>query len=200
GRVLGGEANEGLGPRHLLAVARQREEGPAGLYGPYGGRNPLVLIHAPLYYRVAALAAWPITLLGVGAVPASLVAGRLLSALGMVTTLVATFRLARLDGAAPAGGWWAALLLAATPGFGGLPFEVRPDMLGIGLQTTGALIFLAALEEQDRRRRRLAAAFVCFALAACIKQQFVVTPAVAALILTAASARGAVRWQDAARP
>ena len=44
----------------LLSVARQLESGPRGLYGPYGGRYPLVLIHAPLYYRLAALVGWPL--------------------------------------------------------------------------------------------------------------------------------------------
>src|SRR5262249_42065806 len=53
--AFGKEDTEALESPLLLAVARQLEEGPAGLYGPYGGGNPLVLIHAPLYYRVAAL-------------------------------------------------------------------------------------------------------------------------------------------------
>src|SRR5262245_392899 len=43
----------------LLSVARQLHRGPWELYGPFGGRNPLVLIHAPLYYHLAALLAWP---------------------------------------------------------------------------------------------------------------------------------------------
>ena len=43
----------------MLSVARQLVAGPGDLYGPFGGNNPLVLIHAPLYYRLAALAAWP---------------------------------------------------------------------------------------------------------------------------------------------
>ena len=43
----------------MLSVARQLIAGPTDLYGPFGGRNPLVLIHAPLYYRLAALTAWP---------------------------------------------------------------------------------------------------------------------------------------------
>src|SRR5579885_3039498 len=44
----------------MLSVARQLLAGPWELYGPFGGRNPLVLIHAPLYYRGAALLAWPL--------------------------------------------------------------------------------------------------------------------------------------------
>ena len=42
----------------MLSVGRQLVAGPWGLYGPYGGSNHLVLIHAPLYYRAAGLMAW----------------------------------------------------------------------------------------------------------------------------------------------
>ena len=69
------EDTEALESPLLLSVARQLESGPQGLYGPYGGRYPLALIHAPLYYRVAALAAWPLDRAGVDAVTAALVAG-----------------------------------------------------------------------------------------------------------------------------
>ena len=65
--------------------------------------------------------------------------------LGFVVTLVAAYRLARLGGIAREQGWWAALLVAATPVCSGVPFEVRPDMLGVGLQTTGILLVLSAL-------------------------------------------------------
>ena len=82
----------------LLSVARQLESGPRGLYGPYGGRYPLVLIHAPLYYRLAALAGWPLYRAGFDPVTAALAAGRLLSALGFLATLAAAYRLARLGG------------------------------------------------------------------------------------------------------
>ena len=80
----------------LLSVARQFQSGPGRLYGPYSGRYPLVLIHAPLYYRLAALAGWPLNARGLDPVTAALVAGRLLSALGFLATLVAAFGLASL--------------------------------------------------------------------------------------------------------
>ncbi len=38
-----------------LSVAMQLERGPAVLYGPFDDGNHLVMIHAPLYYRLAAL-------------------------------------------------------------------------------------------------------------------------------------------------
>jgi len=197
--ALGTEDTEALESPLVLVVARQLVEGPWGLYGPYGGRNPLVLIHAPLYYHLAALAAWPMARLGLDPVPAALVAGRLLSSLGLVATLVAAFRLARLGGAARWAGWWAALLLAATPVFGGLPFEVRPDMLGVGLQTTGVLLLLAALLEDRPRERGLQSAFACFGLAACIKQHFLVAPAIGTVLLLAAWGHGRLGSKAIAR-
>src|SRR5690349_11400885 len=61
----------------MLSVAWQLMAGPWELYGPFGGRNPLVLIHAPLYYRAAALTAWPLARAGLQPVEASRLAGRL---------------------------------------------------------------------------------------------------------------------------
>ena len=124
----------------VLSVARQLEAGPSGLYGPYDRLNPLVIIHAPLYYRLAALAAYPLYSAGCDSITAALVAGRLLSSLGFLGTLVAVYRLAVVDGLPLRAGWWAVLLVAATPVYGGLQFEVRPDMLGIALQTTGIVL------------------------------------------------------------
>jgi hypothetical protein len=198
--ALGKEDTEALESPLALAVVRQLAQGPRGLYGPYGGHNPLVLIHAPLYYRLAALLAWPIARLGVDLLPAVLLSGRLLSVLGLVATLVAAFRLARLGRIAPCAGWWATLLVAATPVFGGLPFEVRPDMLGVGLQTIGALLLLAILAEQRPPGIRLEAAFACFGLAMCIKQHFVVTTAISTILLIAAWAQGRIGWREVARP
>jgi hypothetical protein len=55
----------------MMSVARQLDSGPRDLYGPYDGSNPLVLIHAPLYYRAAALFAWPMVRAGVPSVVAA---------------------------------------------------------------------------------------------------------------------------------
>src|SRR5690348_14874561 len=71
----------------MLSVARQLMAGLLELYGPFGGRNPLVLIHAPLYYRAAALMAWPLARAGLHPVEASRLAGRLLSFLGLAATM-----------------------------------------------------------------------------------------------------------------
>ena len=82
----------------ILSIARQLVAGPGELYGPFGGRNPLVLIHAPLYYRLAALSAWPIAQTGIHPVIAARLAGRGLSALGLLSTLATAYRLARSGG------------------------------------------------------------------------------------------------------
>ncbi len=98
-RALAPDDTEAMESPLLLAAARQLVASPWELYGPYGANNPLVLIHAPLYYRLAALLAWPVHAAGCRAVTAALVAGRLLSLLGLVITLATVYRLARVDGA-----------------------------------------------------------------------------------------------------
>ncbi len=55
--ALGPADTEPLESPLMLAVARQLDHGPWGLYGPFGRQNPLVLIHAPLYYHLAAVLA-----------------------------------------------------------------------------------------------------------------------------------------------
>jgi hypothetical protein len=182
--ALDQEDIEALESPLLLSVARQLESGPRGLYGPYGGPCPLVLIHAPLYYRLAALAGWPLNRVGFDSVTAALVAGRLLSSLGFLATLAAAYRLALLGGMPPRAGWWAALLVAGTPISGGFLFEVRPDMLGIGLQTTGILLVFSAFANAPIREAESTAGFTCFALAACFKQHYVAAP-LASLFLMA---------------
>jgi hypothetical protein len=176
----------------LLAVARQLHAGPWGLYGPYGGQNPLVTIHAPLYYHLAALAAWPLYHLGLQSVSSALLAGRFLSILAYFGTLLAAYRIARLDGAPRRAGLWAAFLIAATPVLAGVPFEVRPDMLGILLQTTGVLCVLAALHSQNPGAVPLLPAFAGFALAVCVKQTFVAPALVSTTLLVAAWRRGRI--------
>jgi hypothetical protein len=174
----------------VLSVARQIELGPGSLYGPYGGGYPLVLIHAPLYYRLTALGAWPICRAGFDPALAALISGRTLSTLGFLAALAAAYRMARLGGLPRRGGWWAVLLVAATPVCASVPFEVRPDMLGIGLQTTGILVVVAAIMTVPIGESWLTASFGCFALAACIKQHFVVAPLVSLVLLLGAWARG----------
>ncbi len=177
-----------------LVVARQLESSSGGLYGPYGARNPLVLIHAPLYYRLATFAAWPLWRAGFDPVSASLTAGRLISAFGFLVTIAAVYGLARLGGLPARAGYWAALLVAATPVHGGLPLEVRPDVLGIGLQTTGILLAVSAIHVSRVSLRSQAAAFACFGVAMCVKQHFVMAPLISFLLLVRAWARGQIAF------
>ena len=53
-------------------------------------------------------------------------------------------------------GWWAALLIAASPVVGVMPYTVRPDMLGVALQTTGVLLVLSVLRSERPRGTTLA--------------------------------------------
>jgi hypothetical protein len=182
----------------VMAVARQVAHGPRELYGPYGRGNPLVLIHPPLYYRLAALCAWPMARAGLRPESAALIAGRTISLAGWAATLAGAFFLARFQGAPRFSGAWAVLLAAATPVYGGVPFEVRPDMLGVGLQTWGVALFLTALWAKRPGTRSIVLSFVCFALAACVKQHFVAATTVSAILLLAAWACGRVRFSTVA--
>jgi hypothetical protein len=201
----------------MLAVARQLTHGPRELYGPYDSSNLLVLIHAPLYYRLAALAAWPIARTGTDAETAARIAGRALSLAGWVAMLAGAFVLARVPRTPRVAGWWAVLLAAATPVYGGLPFEVRPDMIGIALQTWGVILVFSSLsvqEPSDTRKtqvgiephvwlrrerpadlRKILLAFTCFALAGCVKQHLVVASGVAVYLLVGARAQGRLGWK-----
>jgi len=197
--ACGQEDTEVLESPLMLSVARQLVEGPWELYGPFGARNLLVLIHAPLYYRLAALLAWPVYRTGVDPIWAALVAGRAISFVGLGWTVAAAYRLARIDGARPRAGLWAALLIAASPVIDVMPYAVRPDMLGIALQTTGVLLVLSTLQSARSAGAVLPAAFAAFGLAACIKQQFVAAPAVSALLLVSACVAGKLPYKFVVR-
>jgi hypothetical protein len=183
----------------LLCVARQLIRGPWELYGPFGRPNPYVLIHAPLYYRLAALAAWPLYRTGLDPVWAAMAAGRSLSSLGLGWTLAIAYRIARFDGMPRRVGWWAVLLIAASPVVGVMPYVVRPDMLGVALQTTGVFLVLSVLRSERPRGAFLVAAFVAFGLAACVKQHFVATAAISASFLISAGLRGRLSFNPVAR-
>jgi hypothetical protein len=163
----------------MLSVARQLISSPRELYGPYGGSNPLVLIHAPLYYRVAALFALPMARAGLPTVEAARIAGRLISALSLVATMGAAYRLGRMGGLPPRAGRWAALMVAASPVLAGQPVAVRPDMAGVALQSWGVVLALESMAGTGRGpNRRMAAASVLFGLSACVKQHLVAAWAV----------------------
>lgn len=175
----------------VLATARQLADGPGTLYGPFSGKDPLVLIHAPLYYRLAGLMAAPIARTGVGSVTASLAAGRALACVGFLATLLAAWWIARLDGAAKSAGAVALLLIASSPVFGSFGFTVRPDTLGLALQTIGFGLVLKTLREgRDASRWPVLASGLAFGLASCVKQHLVVAAAVAGLLLIVSAWRG----------
>ncbi len=171
-----------------MAVARQLQDGPATLYGPFSGSHPEVLIHAPLYYRLSGMLAWVIVRVDVDPVTASLAAGRFISVLGWLLTLGAVWVLGRSGGLAPAAGLWSALLVASSPVIGSLPETVRADMLAIGLQTWGFALIVRA-ESAGLSTRRLLVAFLAFGLAVCVKQHAVALLAVSSVWLLVKVAR-----------
>jgi hypothetical protein len=188
--AIGPEDTEPLESPLALSVARQLIHGPRELYGPYSGSNVLVMIHGPLYYHLAALLAWPFYRAGLNPVWAALGSGRALSGIGLVWTLVVAHRLARHESTSRLVGWWAVLLIAASPVVGVMPYAVRPDMLGVALQTTGVFLVLSMLRSQRRNGISLAAAFALFGLAFCVKQHYVIAAAISTAFLLAAWLRG----------
>jgi hypothetical protein len=176
----------------MLSVARQLEHGPWGLYGPFGGQNPLVLIHAPLYYHLAALLARPLKYGGLDPFTAARVAGRSLSLFGLFLTVWSAFRIARLDGAPARAGWWAACLIASAGVMGATPYTVRPDMLGVGLQTTGVLLVLRAYCSKRAGGRGIVGGFAALGAAICLKQHLVGGCFAATVLLFWAWCRGRV--------
>jgi hypothetical protein len=141
-------------------------------------------------YHLAALLAWPFCRGGANHISAALAAGRALSFLGLSWTLVAAYRLARLDGMPRSVGWWAVLLIAASPIVGVMSYTVRPDMLGVAPQTTGVLLVLSVLRSERRNGTTLAAAFSAFGFALCVKQHYVAAPAISTFFLMSAWLRG----------
>lgn len=174
-----------------LVAARQLTDGPSTLYGPFDGTNPYVLMQAPLYFRATALLAWPLTAAGVDAFEACLYAGRFLSAACFFACLRVVARLAVSDGAPARAGLWAVLLIAATPLVGSMPVTLRPDMLGVMLQTIGLAGVLRVSEDRPRRAGApLAWAYFAFGLALCVKQHYLVGPAFASMVLVDEWRRG----------
>jgi hypothetical protein len=184
-RGLGAADTEALESPLMMSVARELVSGPGVLYGPFGRDNPLVLIHAPLYYRLAALAAWPMYRAGITPIAAARIAGRSISVLGLLAALAAAYRLARLGGGSRLAGGWAVLLIAAAPMLEGQPFTVRPDMLGIALQSAGLLLVLPALTGEQGTGRRIIGGYAAFGLAICVKQHLVAEAAVCTGLLVA---------------
>ncbi len=146
--------SENLESSLALVASRQLTDGFGSLYGPFSGDNPRVLIQAPLYYRLTALTAIPLVRAGVDPVWACFLTGRLISSLSFFLLLIVAFRLASVDGASSRAGWWAVLLIASTPALGSFPVTVRPDLLGILLQTLGVGLVLRVLQLSDHAQIR----------------------------------------------
>ena len=143
--ALGEGDTEPLESPLMLSVARQLDHGPWGLYGPFGSQNPLVLIHAPLYYHLAAIVARPLSSAGLDSITAARLTGRGISFLGLLLTAWGAYRIARFDGAPARAGWWAACLIVSAPVMGRSPFTVRPDMLGVASRPPASCSSLKAL-------------------------------------------------------
>jgi hypothetical protein len=176
------------------------DAGPERFYGPFDGSHPSVLIHAPFYYRLVALAAWPLVALGLDPLPAVIVVGRILSAAGSLILFVAVFQIARMGSSTSRPGWLGVALAASSAIFGVLAVMVRPDTLGVALQTLACWLVLRRLENQDSRSRppALVIAAVLFGFAFCMKQQNMTVAAVSAIWLAHAAARGRVPARDLA--
>lgn len=178
----------------ILATSRQLTEGFSVLYGPFDGHRPLVLCHAPLYYRLVGIAATPFVKAGVDPLAASRLVGRLVAFLGFLVGLAVIARLARLDEAPRSAGILAALLVVTSPVFGSTPFTVRPDTLAVTLQTFGVLLALQGLIRRKTSEPTLLAAYLLFAASACVKQHDLVAMGTTSLILALAWWRGEVRF------
>lgn len=180
-----------------LLVAMEVEQGPEVLYGPYERENHLVLIHAPLYYRLAALGASFLHRFGVEPVNASIVAGRLLSLVATILVLSAAASLSRRDGGSPQAALFAILLIAAAPIPGILSVMVRPNALAVAFQTWGVLWVLVALvsETGTSVTRKLLMAYVVFALSFCTKQHHMIAPAISSALLAVAGFQRRMRVQ-----
>ena len=182
-----------------LATARQLADGPSTFYGPFSGTNPLVLIHAPLYYRLIGSVAWVACQFRADPMLATLASGRAVSALGLLAIALSAAILANGPGGTRLAGFWAALLILGSPVFGSFGFTIRPDTLGIALQTAGLALAARGMgllgAPDDRRGLAIfALAGTSFGLAACVRQNLLVAAVVASLyqFLWAATGRG--RW------
>lgn len=181
---MGSDDTENLETTRVMAAARQWTEGPGALYGPYSGSNPSVLIQAPLYYRLTGLLAAPWVWSGVDPLTACFHSGRLISVLSTLLLLVWAGWLARADGG-QGGAWVAGLLVLGCPLLGSFPVTMRPDMLGVALQTGGlALASMVAIHPSTRPYWRLSVGFALFALAFLTKQHYIVGPIASGLWLT----------------
>ena len=196
--AAGLEDTEALESPLILSVTRQLIVGPGGLYGPFSGSNPLVLIHAPLYYRLSAMAAWPWAHSGVHPVTAARLAGRTLSILGAHRDprrrLSPGTARRRFSKGGPVGG--PADRRGAVARRTALRGAAGHDGSGISNRRgpPGAL----GLEGRGSPRSGVIGAYAAFGLAACVKQNLVVGAAISLALLILAWLRGRVQLRSIA--
>ena len=87
------------------------------------------------------------------------------------------------------------LLIAASPVVGVMPYTVRPDMLGVALQTTGVFLVLSVLRSEQPREIILSAACAAYSLAACVKQHYLAAPAISTCFLISAWLHGRLSFK-----
>ncbi|GAC1336014.1 MAG: hypothetical protein NVSMB14_03590 [Isosphaeraceae bacterium] len=135
-----------------LSIARQVASGPGEMYGPFSGKNPLVLIHAPLDYRSTAVVAWSLTkLTRIEPIDSALVAGRSLSFLAFLALLAAIAKLSTFDGVPARAAIWSILFIASTPLIVDFAIPCRADLFAIAAQTWGATLLLRAWIRESNR-------------------------------------------------
>ena len=193
GRRLGAPRDDtGHGGRQAV------DRGPLRALRPVFGGQSLGLDQAPLYYRLTGLAAWPIAALGHDPADACLLAGRTISAVSFLACLVLACRLASADGAPARSGAWAVLIIMASPVVSSFPVTMRPDMLGVFLQTLG--LALALRGSRRGEPLSLLGAYAAFGLAICVKQHYLGAMAVGSAVLASAWWRGRLRLGAIAAP
>lgn len=176
----------------VLASARQLTEGWGRLYGPIDGDHPWVLIHAPLYYRMTALSATPLTWLGIDPVDATLIAGRSISLLGLLALLAAVYALAGSNPKAAGAGVLTALMVSGCSLLDTYPVTVRADILGLAFQTVGIMLIARGTRLEDTTAPRTGAwlaAYAMFALAVATKQHLIAGLAVTSILSSIQAAR-----------
>lgn len=193
---LDADDTENLESTLVLLASRQLTDGFGGLYGPYDGENPGVLIQAPLYYRLTGVLAAPLFRLGLDPVDACRVTGRLISMASLVGLLWLVGAMARMWGGSWRAGLWAVMLLAGSTAIGAFPVSLRADLLGVFLQSLGLYGTLRVLSG-DRKHLMaiLLGTYAAFALALCTKQHYLAGPTFATVTLGIEAALGRVSWR-----
>jgi len=186
---FGDDDSENMETPLAAAAADQFTLGPHALYGPYGPKNPNVIILSPLYFRLTGLLAIPLVRAGYSPLDACLRTGRLISLVSYSGLLAVCYHLARQDDLPRSAGFLAVLLILSTRLFDSYVVMVRPDLLAAFLQSLGLFWVLRFLANGVRRRITDFGCLVPFALAACCKIHFLGTGGLSTLLLIGAWVR-----------